>query len=319
MSEHAIHHLPRRVLFDEPHRDLGGRARRDHAADLAAFHHVDTERRKIQTFLQRRGGAVGRAESVQLPHRLAVVGHFLHHLQRRRRERQHVVVEPVDRHLAGRSHHRPDQLGEPHVGVGQPVAVIAAVHRALRGIDAHGQAGAAARAVIDGRIAARVLRPVHDEQHVGAQLVRVVPDDEVERGAAAFFLAVQNHPDVLCRLAANRVHRRHKGLNGSLVVARRSRVDAPGVGERRSARPVANLPGAFFERAGPDDRRPRIRPASSPPCPPAARRSECRRGWCGSRPARAVRRRPAAWTASPRFPVSCRDARASGAGTRRCA
>jgi hypothetical protein len=51
------------------------------------------------------------------------------------------------------------------------------------------QAGAAARAVVERRIAARMLRAVPDEQHVGTQLVRMVLDHEVERRAAAFLFA----------------------------------------------------------------------------------------------------------------------------------
>ena len=81
------------------------------------------------------------------------------------------------------------------------------MHRALRGVDRYRQTGTAARTVVNRWIAARMLRAVQDEQHVGVQLVRMILDDEVERGTAAFFLAVQNHLDVLCRLAADRVDR----------------------------------------------------------------------------------------------------------------
>ena len=66
VCEHAIDHRPRRVLLHQPQRDLRSGSRGDHAANFAAFHHVDAEGREIQPFLQRRRRAVGGADAVHL-------------------------------------------------------------------------------------------------------------------------------------------------------------------------------------------------------------------------------------------------------------
>ena len=70
VREHAIDHRARRVFLHQPQGDFRSRARGNHAADFAALHHVDAERREIQSFLQRRRGAVGGAQPVQLLHRV---------------------------------------------------------------------------------------------------------------------------------------------------------------------------------------------------------------------------------------------------------
>ena len=77
-------------------------------------------------------------------------------------------------------------------------------------------------------------------------------------GPPPSFLAVKDHFDVLAGRAANRVDRRDERFDGTLVVSRRARVDAPVVGERIARGPVANFSGALLERAGAEHRRPGV-------------------------------------------------------------